>query len=112
MKVPPAPQDRCKVVRPRARNWFDRWCPSGVVVMRRRLRVRSAIVAVLGTILPASSAAAQARIPLANGWRIQSSAAIRATGDAISRPGFSADGWHPATVPGTVVAALVEGGRL
>src|SRR5262245_25016016 len=51
------------------------------------------------------------RVPLASGWRIQSSALTPAKGDAISRRGFSTDGWHAATVPGTVVGALVEAGR-
>src|SRR5438477_11353770 len=57
------------------------------------------------------TAAAQTRVPLASGWRIQSSAAVPAKGDAISRPGFATAGWHPATVPGTVFGALVEEGQ-
>src|SRR5262249_23767597 len=31
--------------------------------------------------------------------------------DVVSRPGFSTRGWHTATVPSTVVAALVGEGR-
>src|SRR5690242_6199655 len=77
-----------------------------------RSLVRRAVVAAIGTLLFASTSRAQpTRTPLASGWRIQSSAVVRAKGEAISRPGFSADGWHAATVPGTVVGALVEDGR-
>ncbi|MGA3294546.1 MAG: sugar-binding domain-containing protein [Candidatus Acidiferrales bacterium] len=47
---------------------------------------------------------------LREGWLLQSSCKIGATGRQISKPGFRADGWHPATVPSTVVAALVADG--
>ena len=52
--------------------------------------------------------------PLAQGWAIQSSAKVGAGADAaaISRPGFDTSGWHPARVPATVLAALVEAGEL
>jgi hypothetical protein len=63
---------------------------------------------VLALLSPATAAADSLRLPLASGWSIQSSAAVAASGDAISRPGFVAAGWHPASVPGTVVGALVE----
>src|SRR5947209_6313636 len=73
--------------------------------------LRRAAAAALATILVPSVARAQpARVPLASGWRIQSSAAVRATGDAISRQGFSTAGWHSGAVPGTIVGALVEEG--
>ncbi|HEX5473518.1 MAG TPA: hypothetical protein VFX12_02555 [Vicinamibacterales bacterium] len=49
---------------------------------------------------------AQTRIPLASGWRLQTSALIEQTGAQLSRPGASVDGWHRATVPTTVVGAL------
>ena len=41
-------------------------------------------------------------------WRMQSSCQEPAKGEQISLPGFDASQWHPAEVPGTVVAALVE----
>lgn len=53
---------------------------------------------------------AAAPILLREGWAIQSSARVAAKGDVLSRPGFRPEGWHPATVPNTVVGALVEGG--
>jgi exo-1,4-beta-D-glucosaminidase len=58
-------------------------------------------------------AAAQAddlRLELQEGWAIASSASVAAGGEAISSVGFPTAGWHPATVPTTVVAALVADG--
>src|SRR5438067_4367720 len=68
-------------------------------------------VAALLWLSPAPSEAQPFRAPLASGWAIESSAAVKASGEAISRPGFSTAGWHAATVPGTIVGALVEEGR-
>jgi exo-1,4-beta-D-glucosaminidase len=51
------------------------------------------------------------RLALERGWMIQSSARVASAGAAISTPGFSTDGWYPATVPNTVVGALVEAGE-
>ncbi len=50
------------------------------------------------------------RISLREDWRIQSSCKVDAGGERISVPGFHADGWHKASVPTTVVAALVADG--
>lgn len=60
---------------------------------------------------PASAAEVQ---PLAEGWAIQSSARLGqgAEGARLSRPGVDTSGWHPARVPTTVLAALVEAGVL
>lgn len=49
-------------------------------------------------------------VQLQDGWRIQSAARTPADGAAISAAGFDASHWHPATVPGTVLAALVDDG--
>jgi len=49
-----------------------------------------------------------AKLPLRDGWSLQTSAKVEAKGDAISSPQFVASGWHEATVPTTVVAALVK----
>src|SRR5438067_1597135 len=78
-------------------------------IMRRFLI--GAIIAGVGAALSPPAAAQPARIPLDVGWTIQSSAATDARGDAISQPGFRTDRWRPATVPGTVVGALVDEGR-
>jgi exo-1,4-beta-D-glucosaminidase len=63
----------------------------------------------LPVVVPAASAASR-RIALRDDWKIQSSAKVAAKGDVLSKPGFATDGWHAATVPNTVVGALVENG--
>jgi exo-1,4-beta-D-glucosaminidase len=40
-------------------------------------------------------------------WQMQSSCIDKSSAEAVSTPGFLATSWHPAEVPGTVVAALV-----
>jgi exo-1,4-beta-D-glucosaminidase len=45
---------------------------------------------------------------LKEGWRIQSSAKTQASGEQIASLGFDAGSWYPATIPSTVLAALVE----
>ena len=51
------------------------------------------------------------KIPIHDDWSIQSSCKIPGTsGEEISRPGFHVNGWHKASVPTTVVAALVADG--
>jgi len=58
--------------------------------------------------LIAQPAAKATRIDLDRGWAIQSSAKVAETGDAISRTTFQPHDWIAATVPTTVVSALVE----
>lgn len=48
-------------------------------------------------------------VPLAS-WTIQSSAIATDTGAVISTPSYAASGWYPATVPATVLGALVADG--
>jgi len=67
------------------------------------------VVVLCGFARPA--AAASTTLQISSGWRIQSSAKVTAGGDAIATPGFDASTWHPATVPTTVVAALVANGE-
>ena len=50
----------------------------------------------------------EARLPLHQGWSLQSSAKVEAKGEVISTPGFVPKGWHEVTVPTTVVAALIK----
>ena len=47
---------------------------------------------------------------LGDGWHIQSSARCGEKGEKISAPGFEPKGWYPASVPTTVLAALVKNG--
>lgn len=49
----------------------------------------------------------QLETTIRDGWRLQSSERITASGAQISTPAFRADGWYPTTVPSTVLAALV-----
>jgi exo-1,4-beta-D-glucosaminidase len=57
---------------------------------------------------PAGKAASDSRVMLREGWELQTSAKVDAKGEVISTPAFAAKGWHSATVPSTVVAALVK----
>ena len=45
---------------------------------------------------------------LRQGWSIQASADVHETGAAISTPGFKVQDWYAATLPSTVLSALVE----
>lgn len=76
-------------------------------------RVRPLLAASLSALtLGAAAASAQpARVALDRGWSIQSSAHTELKGDALSKPGADTRGWHPATVPTTVVGALVAEGQ-
>ncbi len=47
---------------------------------------------------------------LGDDWHIQSSATCGEKGDKISTPGFEPKGWYSASVPTTVLAALVKNG--
>lgn len=48
------------------------------------------------------------RLLLKENWRIQSSALAKEGGDALSTPRYKTAGWYQATIPSTVVGALVE----
>ncbi|HVR96469.1 MAG TPA: glycoside hydrolase family 2 TIM barrel-domain containing protein, partial [Thermoanaerobaculia bacterium] len=65
--------------------------------------------------LPASAAAPMSAPPttesLRQGWQLRSSAAVTAGGAEISRPGYPTAGWTAASVPTTVLAALVASGE-
>src|SRR6266850_498287 len=47
-------------------------------------------------------------VSLNEGWQIQSSCEAKATGQQVSTAGYTAKGWHKATVPNTVVGTLVD----
>ena len=52
--------------------------------------------------------AATTSIELLRGWEIQSSCEAKASGDQVSKVGYSTPGWHKTTVPNTVVGTLVD----
>lgn len=53
------------------------------------------------------------RLPLSGGaWLVQRDNLVHASGQEISRPGFSAAGWLPATVPGTTLTSYFNAGAV
>jgi exo-1,4-beta-D-glucosaminidase len=58
--------------------------------------------------LLATSAGSQTT--LREGWKVQSSAQVNATGDKVSEPGFPTGAWYSTSAPKTVFAVLVENG--
>ena len=58
----------------------------------------------------ANVANAQEQLMLHDGWMIQSSAKVGTDGAAISSPNYNPTGWYRATVPSTIVGALIENG--
>jgi exo-1,4-beta-D-glucosaminidase len=57
-----------------------------------------------------STHTASSQTAFGDGWKVQSSAKVQATGEKVSRPGFPTHGWYATSVPKTVFAALVENG--
>jgi len=51
------------------------------------------------------------RIDLHNGWTVQTSRKVQATGDTISTSKFQTKGWYRTTVPMTIVAVQVAAGE-
>ncbi len=54
----------------------------------------------------------ETRIPLRDGWRLQSACMLQANGNAIAMPGFPVANWIETSVPSTVLAAQVADGVL
>ena len=77
--------------------------------MTHLVRRTTAVVSVLAAAF-AGRAAAGFELELRDGWALQSSARVTATGEALSQPGFDTSGWHRTSVPTTVVSALVADG--
>ena len=57
---------------------------------------------------PSAQAGLPSKLVLQEHWTLQSSAKVEAKGEIISTAAFVPNGWHDATVPTTVVAALVK----
>jgi exo-1,4-beta-D-glucosaminidase len=73
------------------------------------LRLSVALLCAAGS-APAGANDAGGRLPLDRGWQLRSSAEVAADGAALSKPGLATDGWHAASVPGTVVGSMVANG--
>jgi exo-1,4-beta-D-glucosaminidase len=67
----------------------------------------SVIAAVMPTNASGEAPEEPDKIFLHEGWKLQSSCLFLAQGEQISTTGYKTNGWHSATVPTTVVAALV-----
>jgi beta-galactosidase/beta-glucuronidase len=64
-----------------------------------------------GAALPgAEPAPGASTVELAAGWQLQDAAQVTEAGGALSQASFAPSGWHPATVPGTVLTSLVNDG--
>jgi hypothetical protein len=62
---------------------------------------------------PALQVAADGTVPIESGWALTYDARVgTATGATLARTGVDTSAWLPAAVPGTVLAALVEQGKL
>jgi exo-1,4-beta-D-glucosaminidase len=57
--------------------------------------------------LRADTPTGRATINLRDGWRIQSSTSVKENGEVVSTPRYKPEDWYPATVPATVLTALV-----
>jgi exo-1,4-beta-D-glucosaminidase len=75
------------------------------------LLICSVLYFILAAVMPANASgeapARSDKIFLQEGWKLQSSCLFLAQGEQISTAGYKTNGWHSATVPTTVVAALV-----
>ncbi len=71
-----------------------------------RITVVSLCVAMC-CVLQGVAAAQQSKVALTSGWRIQSSEKVQAIGKTISSRSFHPADWYPASMPSTVLAALV-----
>jgi exo-1,4-beta-D-glucosaminidase len=73
-----------------------------------RLSHGRAVLGVVSFLLAAASLAfGQETIALGDGWQIQSSAVANEKAEVISAPEYKAAGWFPASVPSTMVGALL-----
>ncbi|HXI34707.1 MAG TPA: hypothetical protein VNH63_11535, partial [Gemmatimonadales bacterium] len=68
------------------------------------------LIGFLLLLLAATTAQAQERQDLHAGWLLASSESVGVDGATISSPGYHPAGWYRATVPSTVVGALVGDG--
>ncbi|MGH9601704.1 MAG: glycosyl hydrolase 2 galactose-binding domain-containing protein [Terriglobales bacterium] len=77
-----------------------------------RLLARCLLLVVFAGLAISTSAPAATHpaLPLADGWSLQTSALVKGSGEEISSPQYRPQGWHAATVPTTVVSALVKNG--
>jgi exo-1,4-beta-D-glucosaminidase len=87
---------------------FDHWwqCRLGALLLLSAFGTAPILLAADAT--ASKPVASDDRVELRDDWALQSSAKVDAKGEVISTSQFSPDGWHNASVPATVVAALVK----
>jgi exo-1,4-beta-D-glucosaminidase len=85
----------------------NRFPSSSAVLFLARLLILAFPLSLAAGAQSAASTSPEA-LPLRDHWALQSSAKIEAKGEVISTLAFTPAGWHNATVPTTVVAALVK----
>src|SRR3954467_14307768 len=73
--------------------------------------MQAVLACVLLMLAPFTAFGADPRTPLDRNWRIQTSEKIEAGGAVLSKPGVDTATWIPATVPTTVMGALVANGQ-
>ena len=83
--------------------------PAAMNTVRPVQKWLATLAASLG--LPVLAHAAAAPVALdGDGWTVTPQAEVSAAGEQISAPGFTADKWVKASVPGTVLEAYVVAG--
>jgi hypothetical protein len=68
------------------------------------------LVGLFNALPAAASSVPLSPVEVSSGWQLQDAAKVSQSGDALSQPGFAAQGWYAATVPGTVLTSLVNDG--
>jgi exo-1,4-beta-D-glucosaminidase len=83
-------------------------------ITRRGFLKSAGAVAVGAAVVETTEADKRSPLPaetiLKEGWFIQSSTLVDKAGEAISGSGFATAGWHKASIPCTVLSALVKNG--
>src|SRR5580692_11517430 len=92
-------------------NFFSRSIARVAREGRSLLAASTQVAALLAaSTIAAPVSHADGDITLREGWVVQSSAKVNATGEAVSTSGFDASSWYKASAPNTVFAVLVENG--
>ena len=74
---------------------------------KRWLLLGCAVTCAMLASMAAAAGEGKDMLVLHDEWALQSSSKVEQPGSVISTPGFAPRGWHSASVPSTVVAALV-----
>jgi exo-1,4-beta-D-glucosaminidase len=77
-------------------------------VFTTRFLVNVFAITFLGSHVLVAADSAASKLPLRDHWTLQSSAKVEAKGEIVSTAAFVPKGWHDATIPTTVVSALVK----